>query len=46
MYEASVPEALIQNTAGHTNPTTTNHYKRLAKKKNDIDCNTWNSIFG
>ena len=46
MYEANVPEALIQYTAGHTNPSTTNHYKRLAKKKNDIDHNTWNSIFG
>ena len=46
MYNANIPTSNIQYTAGHTNPATTEHYKRLAKSQPSINSDIWSDLFG
>ena len=46
MYNAEIPDSIIQYTAGHADPATTNHYKRLAKSQPKIEADLWSELFG
>ncbi len=46
MYNQNIPDYLIQYTAGHADPATTQHYKRLARLNMDIEDDTWSQMFG
>ena len=45
MYANGMPQADIQRMAGHADPATTNHYKRIARLE-EIDPDSWNEMFG
>ena len=46
MYDSNLPDYLIQYTAGHADPATTNLYKRPEKLGKKIEAETWNRMFG
>ena len=46
MYDSNIPDFIIQYTAGHADPATTNHYKRPEKLGKRIEIETWNKKFG
>ncbi len=46
MYNQNLPDYVIQYTAGHANPATTQHYKRIAKVNTDINEDAWAKMFG
>ena len=46
MYDSNLPDYVIQYTAGHADPATTNHYKRPEKLGKKIEPDTWNRMFG
>ena len=46
MFDANLPDYIIQYTAGHADPATTNHYKRPEKLGKKIEADTWNQMFG
>ncbi len=46
MFDANLPDYVIQYTAGHADPATTNHYKRPEKLGKKIEADTWNQMFG
>ncbi len=46
MYDSNLPDYVIQYTAGHADPATTNHYKRPEKLGKKIEADTWNRMFG
>lgn len=46
MYDSNLPDYVIQYTAGHADPATTNHYKRPEKLGKKIETETWNRLFG
>ena len=45
MYANGMQQADIQRMAGHADPATTNHYKRVSRL-GDIDQESWNEMFG
>lgn len=45
MYANGMQQADIQRMAGHADPATTDHYKRVSRL-GDIDTNSWNEMFG
>lgn len=45
MYANGMQQADIQRMAGHADPATTNHYKRVSRL-GDIDTDSWNEMFG
>jgi len=45
MYANGMQQADIQRMAGHADPSTTDHYKRVSRL-GDIDTNSWNEMFG
>ena len=45
MYAKGMQQADIQRMAGHADPATTNHYKRVSRL-GDIDTDSWNEMFG
>ena len=46
MFDSNLPDYVIQYTAGHADPATTNHYKRPEKLGKKIEADTWNRMFG
>lgn len=46
MYNQNIADSIIQYTAGHSDPATTNHYKRLAKIQPKIESDMWDKMFG
>ena len=46
MYNQNIADSVIQYTAGHSDPATTNHYKRLAKIQPKIESDMWDKMFG
>lgn len=44
MYEAGISPAVIQRTAGHLDPQTTDHYKRISRL-NSINSSDTNRLF-
>lgn len=45
MYANGMQQADIQRMAGHADPATTDHYKRVSRL-GDIDKESWNAMFG
>lgn len=45
MYACGMSAADIQRMAGHADPATTDHYKRVSRL-GDIDTTSWNEMFG
>ncbi|WP_143008462.1 tyrosine-type recombinase/integrase [Pseudobutyrivibrio sp. YE44] len=45
MYANGMQQADIQRMAGHADPATTDHYKRVSRL-DDIDTSIWNEMFG
>ena len=45
MYANGMQQADIQRMAGHADPATTDHYKRVSRL-GDIDTDSWNEMFG
>ena len=45
MYANGMQQADIQRMAGHADPATTNHYKRVSRL-GDVDTDCWNEMFG
>ena len=45
MFDANLPDYVIQYIAGHADPATTNHYKRPEKLGKCIEADTWNKMF-
>ena len=45
MYANGMQAADIQRMAGHSDPATTDHYKRVSRL-GSIDTDSWNEMFG
>ena len=45
MYANGMQQTDIQRMAGHADPATTDHYKRVSRL-DDIDTDSWNEMFG
>ena len=45
MFEANLPDYVIQYIAGHADPATTNHYKRPERLGKCIERDVWNKMF-
>ena len=45
MFEANLPDYVIQYIAGHVDPATTNHYKRPERLGKCIEHDVWNKMF-
>lgn len=41
LYNLDVPQAQIQKIAGHADPATTDHYKRIARLETGVESETW-----